>query len=240
MILTFNKQQAKSKNMQPLIETKNLKKIYDNEGVITRALNGVSLKIYPGEFVSIMGSSGSGKSTLMHILSFLDRQTEGKYVFAAKSNEDFDDDGLARLRNRKVGFVFQDYNLLPRTTVLENIKLPLVYCRARKIDAQARKAAERVNLSHRLRNLSNQLSGGEKQRVAIARALVTDPNVIFADEPTGNLDSKNSEQILHLLQDLNREGHTIIMVTHDHQDAAHAKRMITLKDGKIEKDEEIK
>jgi len=219
-----------------LIKVRNLKKIYCNESVKTYALNGVDLDILEGEFVAIMGPSGSGKSTLMHILSFLDRQSKGSYLFEDKSNRDFDEDGLARLRNRKVGFVFQTFNLLAKTSVLDNIKLPLVYTKIKDKDQLARKAAERVGLSHRLSNLSNQLSGGEIQRVAIARALVLKPKLIFADEPTGNLDSKNSDQILHLLQELNREGHTIIMVTHDPEDAKHAKRLIKLRDGKVESD----
>ncbi len=223
--------------MKPLIFVRNLKKIYDNDGVITLALNSIDLEISNGEFVAIMGPSGSGKSTLMHILSFLDRQTSGQYLFDGKSNQEFDDDGLARLRNKKVGFVFQAFNLLPRTSVLDNIKLPLIYCRAKQIGRRAREAAHKVGLENRLTNLSNELSGGEKQRVAIARALVTEPDIIFADEPTGNLDSQNSDQILHLLQKLNQEGHTIIMVTHDAEDAAHAKRTIKLRNGQIEKDQ---
>jgi len=222
--------------MSSLVKVRNLKKVYDNDGVKTYALNGASLDIAEGEFVAIMGPSGSGKSTLMHILSFLDCQSNGDYFFQGKSNRDFDEDGLARLRNRKVGFVFQTFNLLSRTSVLDNIKLPLVYTKVKDKGHLARKAASKVGLSHRLDNLSNQLSGGESQRVAVARALVLNPNVIFADEPTGNLDSKNSEQILHLLQRLNQEGHTIIMVTHDADDAKHAKRLIKLRDGKVESD----
>lgn len=219
-----------------LIKLNHLNKVYENEGVKTIALNDINLEIEAGEFVAIMGPSGSGKSTLMHILGFLDRQSEGEYFFVGKNNQDFDDEGLARLRNEKVGFIFQSFNLLPRTNVLDNIKLPLVYSKMKNQDELAKKAAERVGLSHRLNNLSNQLSGGESQRVAIARALVTNPDVIFADEPTGNLDSKNTDQILHLLQELNKEGRTIIMVTHDPGDAAHAKRVIHFKDGSIETD----
>lgn len=222
--------------MKNLIQVKNLKKIYENEGVKTYALNGVDLKIEEGEFVAIMGPSGSGKSTLMHILGFLDRQTAGDYIFDGNNNKDLDEDQLARLRNKKVGFVFQSLNLLPRTSVLDNIKLPLFYAKRKDINRIARRAAEKVNLLHRLKNLSNQLSGGEIQRVAIARVLVNNPSVIFADEPTGNLDSKNSDQILRLLQELNREGHTIIIVTHDSHDASYAKRLVKLKDGKIEVD----
>lgn len=219
-----------------LIQVKNLKKIYDNDGVKTRALDGVTLNINQGEFVAVMGPSGSGKSTLMHILGFLDRQTQGDYIFDGDNNEDLDEDQLARLRNKKVGFVFQSLNLLPRTSVLDNIKLPLFYAKRKDMNKIARRAAKKVNLLHRLQNLSNQLSGGEIQRVAIARALVNNPSVIFADEPTGNLDSKNSDQILRLLQKLNQEGHTIIMVTHDEGDASYAGRLIELKDGRVETD----
>ncbi|MDD5626410.1 MAG: ABC transporter ATP-binding protein [Patescibacteria group bacterium] len=219
-----------------LIALKNLSKIYQNEGVATIALHNINLKIGEGEFVAIMGPSGSGKSTLMHIMGFLDRPSEGQYIFGGQSSEGLDDESLAHLRNEKVGFIFQAFNLLPRTTVLENIKLPLIYSKAKDRDDLARVAALKVNLGFRLNNLSNQLSGGEAQRVAIARALVTNPSVIFADEPTGNLDSKNSDQILHLLQKLNQEGRTIIMVTHDPEDAGHAKRLIHLRDGEIESD----
>lgn len=219
-----------------LIVLKNLSKIYQNDGMETIALNNVSLMIEQGEFVAIMGPSGSGKSTLMHIMGFLDRPSEGQYIFGGQSSEGLDDESLAHLRNEKVGFIFQAFNLLPRTTVLENIKLPLIYSKAKDRDDLAREAALKVNLGSRLNNLSNQLSGGEAQRVAIARALVTNPSVIFADEPTGNLDSKNSDQILHLLQKLNQEGRTIIMVTHDPEDAGHAKRIIHLRDGEIESD----
>jgi len=219
-----------------LIELKNLSKIYENEGMTTVALHNINLVIKEGEFVAIMGPSGSGKSTLMHIMGFLDRPSKGQYIFDGQSSEGLDDKSLAHLRNKKVGFIFQSFNLLPRTTVLENIKLPLTYSKAKDRDKLAREAAAKVNLEYRLNNLSNQLSGGESQRVAIARALVTNPSVIFADEPTGNLDSKNTDQILHLLRKLNQEGHTIIMVTHDPGDASHAKRIIRLKDGEIESD----
>ena len=219
-----------------LIALKNLSKIYQNDGVETIALNSVSLMIEQGEFVAIMGPSGSGKSTLMHIMGFLDRPSEGQYLFDDQSTKGLDDESLAHLRNEKVGFIFQSFNLLPRTTVLENIKLPLIYSKAKDRDGLARESALKVNLGSRLNNLSNQLSGGEAQRVAIARALVTNPSVIFADEPTGNLDSKNSDQILHLLQKLNQEGRTIIMVTHDPDDATHARRIIRLRDGEIESD----
>jgi ABC-type lipoprotein export system ATPase subunit len=186
-----------------------------------------------GEFVAIMGPSGSGKSTLMHILSFLDKSTSGLYEFEGQDTKDFDKDYLAKLRNERIGFVFQSFNLLARTTVLDNVKLPLVYSKKKDHDNLAKKALGDVGLSHRLDYFTNQISGGEKQRVAIARALVCDPAVIFADEPTGNLDSKSGNAVLEILQKLNDRGHTIILVTHEMDTANHAKRIIYIKDGMI-------
>lgn len=224
----------------PLIKVQNLEKDYVNEDVVTSVLRGVSFKIEPGEFVAIMGPSGSGKSTLMHILSFLDRPTNGLYQFDGQDTKDFSDEYLAELRNERVGFVFQSFNLLARTSVLDNVKLPLLYSKKKNHDQLAKQALDSVGLSHRLEFLSNQISGGEKQRVAIARALVCNPAVIFADEPTGNLDSKSGNAVMYILQRLNEEGKTIILVTHEHETANHAKRILRMKDGQILSDEQVK
>ncbi|MDD3487642.1 MAG: ABC transporter ATP-binding protein [Candidatus Moranbacteria bacterium] len=227
-----------------LISIKNLCKEYDNEGVVTKALCGASFDIKAGEFVAIMGPSGSGKSTLMQLLGFLDRPTGGRYFFEGKDTKNFTDDQLAYFRNQKIGFVFQAFNLLPRTTVYENVELPLIY--NEKSDSQAKikervqSALRSVGLEERMYNFSNQLSGGEQQRVAIARALVNDPALILADEPTGNLDSKNGLQIMKILQSLNNEGRTIVMVTHETYTSEHAKRIISMLDGTIVKDELVK
>jgi len=223
-----------------LIKVQNLKKDYTNEGVITSVLHGLNFAIDSGEFVAIMGPSGSGKSTLMHILSFLDRATGGLYEFEGRDTKNFSDDYLAELRNERVGFVFQSFNLLARTSVLDNVKLPLIYSKKNNQDELAKKALESVGLSHRLEYFTNQISGGEKQRVAIARALVCDPAVIFADEPTGNLDSKSGNIVMEILQKLNNDGHTIILVTHEMDTANHAKRIIRIKDGNIIADDLVK
>jgi putative ABC transport system ATP-binding protein len=222
-----------------LIKVQNLKKDYINEDVVTSVLHGLSFDIHEGEFVAIMGPSGSGKSTLMHILSFLDRPSSGIYEFEGQDIKQFDDNYLAKLRNERIGFVFQSFNLLARTSVLDNVKLPLLYSQKKNQDVLAREALKAVGLSHRLEFYTNQISGGEKQRVAIARALVCGPAVIFADEPTGNLDSKSGNTVMEILQNLNNEGKTIILVTHEMDTANHAKRIIRLKDGNIISDEKV-
>ncbi len=220
--------------IEPVIRIEDLKKSYFNDGVATPVLHGVSFDIMQGEFVAIMGPSGSGKSTMMQILGFLDVHTGGKYFFEGRDVSRFTDDQLATLRGEKVGFIFQSFNLLPKTSVLDNVKLPLLYSDVPlgERDAMAMEAIDIVGLRHRVNNLSNQLSGGERQRVAIARALVRKPSVIFADEPTGNLDSKNGQAVMDTLLELNlKKGHTIILVTHETDTADYAERIITLRDG---------
>ncbi|MFH0845950.1 MAG: ABC transporter ATP-binding protein [Patescibacteria group bacterium] len=222
-----------------MIECRNLTKLYKTGDTETRALWDVSFKIEDGEFVAIIGPSGSGKSTLMHILGALDTPTSGEYLLDGHDVSDFSDDELAVIRKKKIGFVFQAFNLLPRASVLRNIYLPLVYegVPREKRYAMADKALTDAGLTkERYNHLSNQLSGGQMQRVAIARALVNDPSLILADEPTGNLDSKTGEIILNTFKKLNKEGRTIILITHERYIAEHADRVITIKDGKIIED----
>lgn len=228
--------------MTALIEVKNLEKTYNEGETETKALCGVSFGIDEGEFIAVMGPSGSGKSTLLHILGFLDRQTKGSYFFDKKELGEYTDNEVAKVRNEKMGFIFQSFNLLSRTSVLENVKLPLLYSTVpqSKWNSMAKKAIEQVGLSHRINHLTSQLSGGEKQRVAIARALINQPKVIFADEPTGNLDSKSGSDVMEIIEKLNNQGHTIILITHETYTAQYAQRIITLKDGCIEKDETVK
>jgi putative ABC transport system ATP-binding protein len=223
-----------------LIELKNVVKNYENSGVITRVLHDINLGVEEGEFIAIMGPSGSGKSTLMHAIGFLDRPTSGNYFFDGENTNNFTDDELAKIRNEYIGFVFQSFNLLPRTTVLDNVMLPLLYSHTKKGHIhRAKDALEAVGLGDRMDYMSNQISGGQKQRVAIARALVCDPKVIFADEPTGNLDSKSGATVMHILEKLNKEGKTIILVTHDLNVALHAKRIVTIRDGEIVSDKPV-
>jgi len=226
--------------MPALIELDRIEKTYYSEDVETPVLHGISFSVQRGEFVAIMGPSGSGKSTLLHILGFLDRPTRGQYRFDSKTIDDYSENELARVRNQKMGFVFQAFNLLPRNTVLDNVKLPLVYSSVPESewDDLARKAIESVGLTHRINHEPSQLSGGEKQRVAIARSLVVDPQVIFADEPTGNLDSKSGKAVMEILQNLNKKhGHTIILITHETYTAEHAGRIFHILDGRVERDE---
>ena len=224
-----------------LIKVSALQKTYQLGDLETTVLDGVSFTLDKGEFVAIMGPSGSGKSTLMHILGMLDRHSGGQYLFHGKDVSSFSDEELAHLRNREIGFVFQAFNSLSRTSVLENVKLPLIYSdNKHDMDGRAKKVLESVGLGHRLGYFSNQISGGEKQRVAIARALVNNPSVIFADEPTGNLDSKSGDQVMGILQSLHAQGKTIILVTHETFTAEHAERIIRLKDGNIVSDEAVK
>ena len=221
-----------------MIKASHLSKIYKNESVETVALSDVSFNVSEGEFVAIMGPSGSGKSTLMHILGALDTPTSGIYVLDGEDVSKLNDDELADIRNRKIGFVFQAYNLLPRTTALKNVTLPMYYAsisKEKRIE-KAKKFLTMVGLKDRMDFTSSQLSGGEQQRVAIARALSMDPKILLADEPTGNLATVQGLEIMEIFTRLNKEGHTIVMITHEANIAKFAKRIITLRDGKITED----
>jgi len=221
-----------------LLKLSDVEKVYRMGGISVKALDGISLIIKAGEFVAITGASGSGKSTLMHIIGCLDTPTNGEVFLDGQKVSDLTERQLAIVRNKKIGFVFQQFNLLARTSALENVALPLIYSSLpeSKIEEKAKDALNMVGLSNRLDHHPNQLSGGQQQRVAIARALVTSPDLILADEPTGNLDSKSGQEILKIFQQLNNQGNTIIFVTHDQQVATSAKRIIKIKDGKIEKE----
>ncbi|OPL11968.1 MAG: macrolide ABC transporter ATP-binding protein [Firmicutes bacterium ML8_F2] len=225
-----------------LIELKNITKDYVDEEITTRALRGVSFGINEGEFVAVMGSSGSGKSTLMHIIGFLDKMTQGEYFFDGENASDFDDHKLAEIRNRKIGFVFQSYNLLARTSVWDNVLLPTLYTPSlnkKETEERAQHLLKKLGLIERTNHRPNQLSGGEQQRVAIARALINQPRLILADEPTGNLDSKSGQEVMEVLQDLNEEGNTILMVTHEKYVAECARRILNMKDGLIVSDYQV-
>lgn len=255
---------------EPLIRCNNLTKIYESGEMKTTALSGASFSIGKGEFVALMGPSGSGKSTLMHLLGLLDQATSGEYLFLGRNVTTLSPDELAEIRNQKIGFIFQSFNLLPRTSVFENVELPLLYDvygpsrrMFRRPDRSASNVMETlgtlwsgmskgvhekkvmdalraVGMDHRRDYMTNQLSGGEMQRVAIARALVNNPDIIFADEPTGNLDSKSGLQVMMILQALNDAGHTVVLVTHETSTAQHAKRMLYMKDGKVIADDIIR
>jgi putative ABC transport system ATP-binding protein len=220
------------------IDVQHISKIYKTEAMETIALEDISFKINKGEFVAIMGPSGSGKSTLMHILGALDTPTTGTYILDGENVEKLTDDELAGIRNRKIGFIFQAFNLLPRTTVLQNVMLPMRYAgiplEERKETAQ--KYLEMVGLGERLEHTSNQISGGQQQRVAIARALSMNPAILLADEPTGNIASAQAEEIMAIFQEINKQGHTIIMITHEPDIANYADRIIMIRDGKITSD----
>jgi putative ABC transport system ATP-binding protein len=221
-----------------IIQVTNLSKIYKIGSIETIALDNVSFSVKESEFVAIMGPSGSGKSTLMHILGALDLPTKGEYILDGKNVSKLTDDELADIRNRKIGFIFQAYNLLPRTTAIKNVMLPMAYAGISKPNrlAKAKKYLEMVGLGNRLEHTSNQLSGGQQQRVAIARALSLDPALLLADEPTGNIASTQAEEIMNIFKKLNKEGHTIVMITHEPDIAKYAKRIISIKDGKIVED----
>ena len=224
--------------MSNLISLNQIKRHYDVGGELVKALDGVDVSINANEYISIMGPSGSGKSTLMNIIGCLDTPTDGTYQFEGELVHEMDDDQLASIRNRKIGFVFQTFNLLPRATALRNVEVPLIYSNTPKVERLeiARSSLVSVGLEDRLDHKPNELSGGQRQRVAIARALVNNPSIILADEPTGNLDSKSGIEIMKILNDLHTKGNTIILVTHEEEIALHANRIITLFDGKIKED----
>jgi len=224
-----------------VIRTEGLIKTYEMGAEQVHALQGVDLEIRKGEYVAIMGPSGSGKSTLMNLIGCLDSPTSGRYWLAGRLVSDLDDDELAYIRNKEIGFVFQTFNLLPRATALHNVELPLIYngTPAEERVQKAKVALQRVDLTDRMHHKPNELSGGQRQRVAIARALVNDPSIVLADEPTGNLDSKTGEEIMGLFENLYRQGNTIILVTHEMDIAQHAHRVIFIRDGKIASDEKV-
>lgn len=222
-----------------MIQVSHISKVYKNDSVETIALDDVSFEIKKGEFAAIMGPSGSGKSTLMHILGALDLPTSGRYTLDGEDVSKLEDDQLADIRNRKIGFIFQSYNLLPRTPAVKNVTLPMVYAGVSRKEREkiAQKFLEMVGLGDRLYYIPSQLSGGQQQRVAIARALTMNPSILLADEPTGNIATSQAEEIMAIFQKLNNEGHTIIIITHESNIARHAKRVIHLRDGKIVNDE---
>ena len=227
---------------EPLIELKNIYKIYHMGDEEVRASDGVSLSIDRGEVVAIVGKSGSGKSTLMNIIGALDVPTEGEYILGGEDVSEMSDDQLAQIRNKMIGFIFQQYNLLPKLNLLENVELPLLYAgvSVQERKERALKSLAKVGLEEKWKNLPNQLSGGQQQRVSIARALAGDPSLILADEPTGALDSRTSREVLNFLRQLNEEGNTIVMITHDNSIALEAKRVVRIKDGKINFDGDVK
>ena len=228
---------TKEPPVRPMIEIRDITKVYTMGDVEVRALQGASLQIFPGEMVSIMGPSGSGKSTLMNVIGCLDQPTSGAYLLDGQDVSRLSDDELAAVRSRKIGFVFQSFNLLPRTTALQNVELPLIYAGGKNRRERAEAALKRVGLGERMHHKPNELSGGQQQRVAIARALINDPAIILADEPTGNLDSKSGAEIMAIFQELNESnGITIVFVTHEPDIAEHTQRIVRLMDGQVEED----
>lgn len=228
--------------MPTIIEVSNVRKVYKNDSVETIALEGISFKVQKGEFVAIMGPSGSGKSTLMHILGLLDKPTSGKYFLEEEDVSLLNEDRLAELRNRKIGFVFQAYNLLPRISALKNVALPMIYGGLEEEERliKAKRLLEMVGMGDRLLYTPSQLSGGQQQRVAIARSLTMNPSLILADEPTGNIATSQAEEIMKIFVDLNKKGHTIVIITHEEDIASYAQRIIYLRDGKIVKESKSK
>jgi putative ABC transport system ATP-binding protein len=225
---------------QSLLQLRDIHKVYTMGDQEVRALDGVDLDIFPGEFVSIMGPSGSGKSTLMHIIGCLDIPSWGSYLFDGIEVAEMDEYELAGIRNKKIGFVFQGFNLLARTTALENVELPMIYGKRKDRTERAIWALERVGLGDRLDHKPNELSGGQQQRVAIARAIASEPKLILADEPTGNLASLQSEEIMQIFQELNDEGSTVVMVTHEPDIGQHCKRLVLIRDGRVVGDDPVK
>jgi putative ABC transport system ATP-binding protein len=225
-----------------MIKVSHLTKIYQTDTIETKALDDVSFEIKKGEFVAIMGPSGSGKSTLMHMLGALDKPSSGQYILDGQDVANLSDDELADIRNQKIGFIFQAYNLLPRTTSLKNVMLPMTYAGVPKAErlARAEKYLNMVGLSNRLHHTSNQLSGGQQQRVAIARSLTMNPAILLGDEPTGNIASNQAEEVMDIFRQLNKQGHTVIIITHEPDIAHHAARIITIRDGKLVSDKKNK
>ncbi|MFO7724328.1 MAG: ABC transporter ATP-binding protein [Oceanipulchritudo sp.] len=232
----------KQKSGNPVIRIRSMRKVYKLGPTEVIALDGIDLDVFQNEYIAIMGPSGSGKSTLMNILGCLDTPDSGEYFLADEPVDEMDDDALALIRNREIGFIFQSFNLLPRTSILRNVELPLVYSGLSREERvrRARQALDRVGLAERVNHQPNELSGGQRQRVAIARALVNEPSILLADEPTGNLDSQTGEEILALFEDLYLQGHTLLVVTHEDHVAQHARRCVRLRDGLVESDKPIR
>ncbi len=226
--------------MSLIIDTKGLAKDYVMGEMVVHALRDANVQIEAGEFVAIMGPSGSGKSTFMNLIGCLDRPTAGQFILNGQDVSSLNDDQLAEIRNKYIGFVFQTFNLLPRTSAIKNVELPLMYAGVKNRSERAKQALEHVGLGQRIHHKPNELSGGQQQRVAIARAIVNDPVMILGDEPTGNLDSRTAEEIMALFQDLNRSGKTVVIVTHEEDIAMHCKRVIRFKDGRVLRDEKVR